>query len=46
MKMESVYYTSSIPLTDLIFVADKIVIDHNQTALNEIFYSTKRNISF
>lgn len=46
MKMESVYYTSSIPLTDLIFVADKIVIDHNQTALNEIFQAQKETLVF
>ena len=45
-NISNIFYTSDIPLYKLIFVVDKIVVDHNQTALNEILQSKKETLLF
>lgn len=44
--ISNILYTSNIPLSKLIFAVDKIVVDHNQTALNEILQSKKETLLF
>lgn len=46
MNSKNIFYTSNMPIASLMYVADKIILDHNQTTLNEVLQSGKEILLF